>query len=57
VIRLAGLRWWSVFESLWANVTVFERAAARLRLLEVRALAPDNGSVLEAAELLGLRGV
>jgi hypothetical protein len=55
--RAAGLRWWSVFESLWANVTVFERAAARLRLLEVRALAPDDGSVLEAAEFLGLRPV
>jgi hypothetical protein len=53
----AGLRWWSVFESLWANVTVFERAAGRLRLLEVRALALDDRSVLEAAEFLGLRPV
>jgi hypothetical protein len=55
--RAAGLRWWSGFESLWANVTVFERAAEKLRLLEVRPLALDDRSVLEAAEFLGLRGV
>jgi hypothetical protein len=55
--RAVGLRWWSGFESLWANVTVFERAAEKLRLLEVRPLALDDRSVLEAAEFLGLRGV
>jgi hypothetical protein len=38
-------------------VTVFERAAEKLRLLEVRPLALDNRSVLAAAEFLGLRGV
>lgn len=52
--RAAGLRWWSVFESLWANVTVFDRAASSLRLVEVRALAPDDPAVVAAAETLGL---
>ena len=50
----AGLRWWSVFEALWANFTVFERAARRLRVRDVRALTLDDPAVVEAAELLGL---
>ena len=36
--RVTGLRWWSLFESLWVNVTVFDRAARRLRLSELRVL-------------------
>ena len=32
----AALRWWSVHESLWANVTVFDRAAPMLQLVDVR---------------------
>ncbi|MFN2468815.1 MAG: RES domain-containing protein [Gaiellaceae bacterium] len=50
----AGLRWWSVYESLWANVTLFDRAAPQLRLEGVRALAEDDPAVQQAAELLGL---
>jgi hypothetical protein len=53
--RAAGLRWWSVFESLWANLTIFERAGEALRLLDVRALAPEDALVVEAADVLGLR--
>jgi len=53
----AGLRWWSTWESLWANVTVFDRAAARLRLIGVRELTPDDAAVVEAAEFFGLRVV
>jgi hypothetical protein len=52
----AGLRWWSVFESLWANYTIFERAGRRLRVRGVRALALDDPAVVEGAELLGLTG-
>jgi RES domain len=54
--RAVGLRWWSVFESLWANVTLFERADAALRLVDVRRLELDDGAVSAAAELLGLSG-
>ena len=50
----AGLRWWSTYESLWANVTLFDRAASRLRVRATRVLALDDGVVGEAAELLGL---
>ena len=50
----AGVRWWSVFESLWANVTLFERAASRLTLQDVRRVELDHPAVVEAAELLGL---
>jgi hypothetical protein len=53
--RAAALRWWSTFESLWANVTVFARAARRLQLHDVRELTLDDPAVLEAAEFFALR--
>lgn len=53
----AGIRWWSTFESLWAHVTLFDRAASRLRLRDVRALSVDDQEVVAAAEHLGLRSV
>jgi hypothetical protein len=49
-----GMRWWSIFESLWANYTLFDRAIRRLRLRDVRRLSIDDGSVIEAADYLGL---
>ena len=50
----AGLRWWSTFESLWTNVTLFDRAAPRLRLASLRRLDVEDPAVREAAELLGI---
>jgi hypothetical protein len=50
----AGLRWWSIFESLWANCTLFDRAVRRLKLQDVRGLAVDDPAVVEAADYLGL---
>lgn len=52
----AGLRWWSVYEALWTNVTVFDRAARRLTLGGVRRLTLDEGAVADAADFLGLAG-
>ena len=52
-----GLRWWSCWEALWANVTVFDRAAAALRVRDVRELTLDDPAVLEAADHFGLRVV
>jgi hypothetical protein len=52
--RAAALRWWSTYEALWANYTVFDRAAAAIGLAEVRRLRTDDPAVGEAAELLGL---
>jgi RES domain-containing protein len=51
----AGLRWWSTFESLWANVTLFDRAAPRLRLASVRTLELADEEIASAADVLGLR--
>ena len=49
-----GLRWWSTFESLWINLTLFDRAAARLRVREVSVLGRDDPSLREALDLLGI---
>lgn len=51
----AGLRWWSTFESLWANVTLFDRAAPHLHVASVRELGPEDEEIVAAADLLGLR--
>lgn len=51
----AGLRWWSRWEALWTNVTVFDRAAASLGLVTVEPLDLDQPSLVEAAEWFGLR--
>ncbi|HZT84016.1 MAG TPA: RES domain-containing protein [Gaiellaceae bacterium] len=51
----AGLRWWSTFEAQWLNVTVFDRAAADLRLVSVRKLAVEDAEIVAAADVLGLR--
>lgn len=50
----AGLRWWSTFEALWPNVTLFDRGARRLRVVSVQVLAIDHPIVAQAAEFLGL---
>jgi hypothetical protein len=50
----AGLRWWSIFESQWANYTIFDRVGHRLAVQEVRALTLDDPAVAGAAEFLGL---
>ena len=50
----AGLRWWSIVESLWANYTLFDRAIPRLTLHDARVLAVDDPAVVEAADYLGL---
>jgi hypothetical protein len=51
---VAGIRWWSTLESLWANVTVFDRVANRLRLGELRQLGVADPIVREAADILGI---
>lgn len=50
-----GLRWWSTLESLWANATLFGRAAPSLRLVSVRALDLADDEIVAAADVLGLR--
>jgi hypothetical protein len=53
--RAVGLRWWSTFESLWANVTLFDRAASAVKLASVKKLELANEEILSAADVLGLR--
>lgn len=53
--RLAGLRWWSTYEARWAHLTLFDRAARRLRLESVRDLTLDEAAVQEAADFFAMR--
>jgi hypothetical protein len=53
--KAAGIRWWSTWESTWANVTVFDRAARALTVVDVTELALDHAEVLAAADVFGLR--
>lgn len=53
--KAAGLRWWSTWEALWTNVTIFDRAAKALEVLEVTELTPDHPTLAVAAEFFGLR--
>ncbi len=55
--KAAGVRWWSIYESTWINVTLFDRAASRLGVESIRALRLDDPTVVEAAELFGLRAL
>lgn len=49
-----GIRWWSTYESAWMNITLFERAASKLRVASVRVLSVNDALVTETAEFLGL---
>ena len=51
----AGLRWSSAFESRWANVTLFDRAAGALSVLDIQPLSLADELVQQAARHLGLR--
>lgn len=53
--KAAGLRWWSSWEALWVNVTLFDRAAAALEVRDVTELTLDHPNLLDAAEIFGLR--
>ncbi len=50
----AGLGWWSIHESLWANYTIFDRATPRLAVRDVRVLLLYDSAVVEAVDYLGL---
>jgi len=51
----AGLRWWSSWEALWTNVTLFDRVMPKLRLAGIRMLTLDDPALLKAADVFGLR--
>jgi len=53
--RAAGLQWWSSWEALWANVTIFDRAAKALKVIDVAELTLAHPALRQAAEFFGLR--
>jgi RES domain len=53
--KAAGLRWWSSWEALWTNVTLFDRASKALKTVDVSPLTLEHPTLLEAAEFFGLR--
>jgi hypothetical protein len=50
----AGLRWWSMLEASPANLTLYDRAAPGLRLVDIEPLTLEHPATREAADLLGL---
>src|SRR5215207_4403603 len=50
----AGLRWWSMLEAAWINVTLFDRAQLALAARAVRPLDRGDADVRAAARFLGL---
>jgi hypothetical protein len=52
---VAGLSWWSSYEALWKNVTVFERAEHMLEVRSVRVLEIADPALTEAAHFFELR--
>ncbi len=54
---VAALRWWSSYESLWANVTLFDRGSTALRLQDVHTLTLDDPALVEAADFFAMRRV
>jgi hypothetical protein len=53
----AGLCWWSRWEALWTNVTLFDRAAPLLRLVDAHELTVEHQGLREAADVFGFRVV
>lgn len=51
----AGLRWWSIWEALWTNVTLFDRAASSLSVMDIRELTLHDPAIADAADHFGLR--
>lgn len=52
--KAVGLRWWSAFDSRWANVTLFDRSRKSLDVVETAPVALDDAAVGEALRFLGL---
>ncbi len=49
-----GLRWWSTLEASFANLTLYDRAAASMGLDGVEPLTIAHAATRDAAEMLGL---
>ncbi len=54
VPQAVGLRWWSTLEASLINLTLFDRAAPHLSVVDIEGLTVGHAAVVEASELLGL---
>lgn len=52
---VAGLRWWSTYESTWMHVTLFDRAVTHLGLNAVRTLTLSDPALIEAAQFFAMQ--
>ena len=55
--NVAGLRWWSIHEATWVNVTLFDRVRSSVSAANARVLSTEDAAVIEAADFLGLRRI
>lgn len=53
--RAAGISWWSAYEALWTNVTLFDRAAPLLRVRSVHPLTIEDTAVIAAGHFFEMR--
>jgi hypothetical protein len=49
-----GLRWWSTIEASLVNLTLYDRSADVLRLIDIQQLTFEHPATHAAADLLGL---
>jgi hypothetical protein len=49
-----GLRWWSTLEASFINLTLFDRAAPHLSVVDIEGLTVRHAAAVGAADLLGL---
>lgn len=54
-VAIVGISWWSTYESLWTNVTLFDRSATQLRVQSVRVIGVNDPAVIEAAHFFELQ--
>ncbi|MFI5005756.1 MAG: RES domain-containing protein [Solirubrobacterales bacterium] len=52
--QAVGLRWWSTLEASLINLTLYDRAAPHLSVVDIKGLTVGHAAVVEAAEMLGL---
>jgi hypothetical protein len=52
--KAGGLKWWSIYEASWPNLTLFDRVSTRLRLRGAERLTPRHEAVQEALDFLDM---
>jgi hypothetical protein len=50
---VAGIAWWSTLESQWTNLSIFDRARRKVRVIDVRRLSAGESALEDALMFLG----